>query len=81
MDLLRAGSKTSVYLAWPFSAEPLDPIAPLFAVIPFEWEEGFLPELYGPDPVGTLVRQTLVGLAVFAEVVVVSFAVRARRGR
>ena len=81
VDLLRAGSKTSVYLAWPFSTEPLAPIAPLFAVIPFEWEEGLLPELYGPDPVGTLVQQTLVGLAVFVGVVAASFAVRGWRGR
>ena len=81
VDLLRAGSKTSVYLAWPLSAEPLAPIAPLFAVIPFEWEEGLFPELYGPDPIGTLIRQTLVGFAVFLAVVGVSFVARRRFGR
>ena len=81
VDLLRAGPKTSVYVAWPFSAEPLAPIAPLFAVIPFEWEAGLLPELYGPDPIGTLIQQTLVGLAVFLAVVGVSFVARRRFGR
>ena len=81
VDLLRAGSKTSVYLAWPFSTESLAPIAPLFAVIPFEWEEGLLPELYGPDPVCTLIRQTFVGLAVFLVVAWASFVARRRFGR
>lgn len=79
VDLLRDGPKTSVHLFWPFSSEPLAPLAPVFAVIPFEWEAGLLPELYGPDPVGVLVRQTLLGLALFAGVVAASFAVR--RGR
>lgn len=77
-DLLREGATTSVYLGWPVSSEAWAPLAPLFPVIPFDRHEGVL-ALYGTDPVGKLVEQTLIAGAFFALALAISAAVRKLR--
>jgi hypothetical protein len=78
VDLLRVGDTTSVYPLGPFRAASLPPLAPLFPSIPFEWGEslGFLPGLYGPQPLRQLLLQTLIGLALFLGAVIGTAMIR-----
>jgi membrane-bound metal-dependent hydrolase YbcI (DUF457 family) len=79
-DLLREGGTTSVHLLWPLSAEPMAPLAPLFPRVPFDRHNGEL-ALYGTDPIGAIVEQTLIAAGFFALAVVTSALFRRLRAR